>query len=233
MSSEHITRSFDADLAELQTQLIEMAAHCSHELQGVIAAFTHRDDNEARLVAAADDEINRLQRHIEEMAIRTIAIRQPMASDLRMLVAAIKMANDLERVGDYAKNISLHVTTLNQLAETGLEADVTHIAELTQMMLKEVVAAFVAEDEELALEVRDRDKLVDSYYTEVFGKLLQMNADSAAAASVCTHLLFVARSLERIGDHITNIAEEVLYIIKGEYPTEERGKADETMSMIR
>jgi phosphate transport system protein len=226
MSSEHIQKSFDHALLEVRNKVIIMADMVSMELSDSIKAFVDRDQEQAIDSVAADDLINASERLIDDLIIKSIVLHQPMASDCRQLIAALRISKDLERIGDYSTNIANHSTTLDQLELTGEEQRVTDMAHAVQTMLQEVIEAFTDRDTRKARLVRDQDMDVDELFTKIFSDLLNINSSNAKLASACSHLSFIARSLERIGDHITDIAEEILYIVDGKFPPDERIKAD-------
>ena len=180
---------------------------------------------------ASDRRIDQLQREIEDKATLMIAKRQPMAQDLREIIAAMHIANDLERVGDLAKNIAKRVFAIeNNFGAQRLVAGVEHIAELSFAQLKNVLDAYTARDLEAALAVWARDDEIDAMYTSLFRELLTYMMEDPRNITFCTHLLFCAKNLERIGDHATNIAETVHYLITGVPLTDERPKKDTTSS---
>jgi len=228
MSSEHIQKSFDNDLADVRRKVTIMAEMVSQELLDSIQAFVDRDQQQAIDSAAADDLINASERLLDDLIIRSIVLHQPMASDCRQLIAALRISKDLERIGDYATNIANHSTTLDQLEVTGEEQRVIDMAHAVQTMLQEVIEAYVDADTKKAKLVRDQDMDIDELFTKIFSDLLIINRNNAEMASACSHLSFIARSLERIGDHVTDIAEEILYIVNGDFPEDERIKADKS-----
>ncbi len=228
MSSEHIQKSFDKDLLEVRRKVSIMAEMVNQELKDTIEAFIDRDQVEASESSAADDLINASERILDELIIRSIVLHQPMASDCRQLIAALRISRDLERIGDYATNIANHSSTLDELEVTGEEQRVIDMAHAVQTMLEEVMEAYNDSDIKKAELVRDQDMDIDELFTKIFSDLLTINRNNAEMASACSHLSFVARSLERIGDHVTDIAEEVLYIVNGDFPEDDRIKADKS-----
>jgi phosphate transport system protein len=182
---------------------------------------------EARKVIEDDDRIDALQHDIQEKAIKTIARRQPMAQDLREVMAAINIANDLERVGDLAKNTAKRVIAIGeQFKPQQFVHGVEHLAELAMEQLKNVLDSYVARDLDQALVVWRRDKEIDVLYTSLFRELLTYMMEDPRNISFCTHLLFCAKNIERIGDHATNVAEIVHYLITGKALIDERPKND-------
>jgi phosphate transport system protein len=194
-----------------------------------IDALVKRDTALAQRVIAADAGVDALQREIEEKAVLTIARRQPMAIDLREVVAALRIANDLERVGDLAKNNAKRVVALDgdYQAQKQLRG-VKHMADMAIARLKQVLDAYGARDAGQALDVWRRDGEVDAMYTSLFRELLTYMMEDPRHITLCIHLLFAAKNIERIGDHATNIAETIHYLVRGEALTEERPKVDTT-----
>ena len=226
--SEHIQKSFDQDLQQVKKQVILMAEMVCRELEDCIRAFEQRDQEQATESVAADELINASERLIDNKIITSLVLHQPMASDCRQLVAALRITKDLERIGDYATNIANHSTSLDRLEPTGEEHRIVDMGHAVTTMLQEVISAYADEDTGLASTVRDQDIDIDELYTKIFSDLIMINHQQKAHAAACTHLAFIARSLERVGDHVTDIAEEILYIVNGILPAEKRRKADKS-----
>jgi phosphate transport system protein len=226
MALEHIVKSFDTDLQTFQNMISRMGEMAEQELTAALAAFAHHDSVKAAQAATADKAIDAMQLDIDSLAMRIIALRQPMAADLRLIVAGIRMVNDFERIGDYAKNIANHAVTLSRTNPIGVEAKVSRLGQAVEEMLDDVITAFASRDTEKAAWIRAEDEQIDIAYTALFRELLILNAQDGRKATACTHLTFVARSLERIGDHITNIAEDVVFIDDGKRLPNDRTKAD-------
>jgi phosphate transport system protein len=225
--SEHIVQSFDDELNDLVQKIAEMGGLAEQQVGDSVLALTRRDSALAQRVIAEDPVIDRMQRVIEDKAILMIAKRQPMAQDLREIMAAIHIANDLERVGDLAKNNAKRVIAIEgNFAAQRLVAGVEHIAELSLAQLKNVLDAYASRDLPAAITVRERDDEIDAMYTSLFRELLTYMMEDPRNITFCTHLLFCAKNLERIGDHATNIAETVHYLITGVTLTDERPKRD-------
>jgi phosphate transport system protein len=227
--AEHILKAFDDDLREIASRLAEMGGMAERLVAESTDALVKRDTALAQRVIAADAGVDALQREIEEKAVLTIARRQPMAIDLREVVAALRIANDLERVGDLAKNNAKRVVALNgdYQAQKQLRG-VRHMADMVIARLKQVLDAYGARDAERALDVWRRDGEVDSMYTSLFRELLTYMMEDPRHITLCIHLLFAAKNIERIGDHATNIAETIHYLVVGEMVTDERPKVDTT-----
>jgi phosphate transport system protein len=227
--SEHIVTSFDEELNGLAQKIAEMGGLAEQAVADAVAALVSRDVEKAQRVIASDDRIDKLQYDIEENAVLMIAKRQPMARDLREIMAAIHIANELERVGDLAKNTAKRVIAIeSNFGSQRLVAGVEHMAELSLTQLKEILDAFASRDLAAARSVWERDNEIDAMYTSLFRELLTYMMEDPRNITFCTHLLFCAKNLERIGDHATNIAETVHYLISGIPLTEERPKKDTT-----
>jgi phosphate transport system protein len=229
MMNEHTAKAFDNDLQELTRKVAEMGGLAEKEVADAVAALAKRDTDLARHVVANDAAIDALQREIEEKAILTIARRQPMAIDLREIVAALRVCNDLERIGDLAKNIGKRVTALeSDFHPQKLIRGVEHMATLVLGQLKQVLDAYAGRDVPSALAVWKGDEEVDAMCTSLFRELLTYMIEDPRNISFCIHLMFSAKNIERMGDHATNIAETVFYIIEGRPITEQRPKGDTT-----
>jgi phosphate transport system protein len=226
---DHTVTAFDQELRGLAGRIAEMGGIAEHLVADAITALSRVDQTLAQRVIAEDQRLDALQREIEERAILTIARRQPMALDLREIVAAMRISNDLERVGDLAKNIAKRVIAINgTFANKRLITGVEHMAEIALEQLKTVLDAFANRDDGAARLVRERDDEIDALYTSLFRELLTYMMEDPRNISQCTHLLFSAKNIERIGDHATNIAETVHYAVTGTAFAEERPKSDTT-----
>jgi phosphate transport system protein len=229
MMNEHTTKAFDADLQELTRKVAEMGGLAEREISDAIQALIRRDGDLAKRVVAADPAIDSLQQEIEEKAVLTIARRQPMAVDLREIVTALRVANDLERIGDLAKNIGKRVTALSgDFAPNKLIRGVEHMASLVLGQLKQVLDAYIGRDLASALAVWKADAQVDAMCTSLFRELLTYMMEDPRNITFCIHLMFCAKNIERMGDHATNIAETVYYMVEGRPITDQRPKGDTT-----
>jgi phosphate transport system protein len=227
MSEKHIVASFDDDLNGLAQKIAEMGGLAEQNVADAVAALSGRDIERAQRVINSDARIDKLQQEIEEAGVLIIARRQPMARDLREIMAAIHIANDLERVGDLAKNTSKRVIAIEaNFGSQRLVGGVEHMAELCLAQLKEVLDAFASRDVAAARSVWERDNEIDAMYTSLFRELLTYMMEDPRNITFCTHLLFCAKNIERIGDHATNIAETLMYLITGQNLTEPRPKQD-------
>jgi phosphate transport system protein len=214
---QHIVTSFEDELQGLARSIAEMGGRAEQIVERSIAALLRSDPDLAHEVIEADKKVDRLHRQIEESAILVIARRQPMAQDLRETVAAIRISNDLERIGDLGKNIARRALAIqNQSFSNSVRVGVEHLAELGLRQVKKVLDAYATRDIEKAREVCARDEEIDNVYTSLFRQLLTYMMEDPRNISMCTHLLFCAKNIERIGDHATNIAETVFYLITGE-----------------
>ncbi len=224
---DHTVHAYDDELTGLARKIAEMGGLTEQQVAASVTALATRDASLAQDVIETDQRIDRLQRDIEDSAILMLARRQPMALDLRDIVGAMHIANDLERVGDLAKNTAKRVFAVEgNLFVPRLISGVEHIAELSLGQLKGVLDAYAARDAAAARSVWERDDEIDAVHTSLFRELLTYMMEDPRNITFCTHLLFCAKNLERIGDHATNIAETVLYLINGARVTEERPKKD-------
>ncbi|MBA4612191.1 phosphate signaling complex protein PhoU [Stappia taiwanensis] len=229
MTMPHTVTLFDQELKAVAGRVSEMGGLTEAMLSDAVSALTRMDKDLARRVVAQDKRVDALQFEVEEQAILIIARRQPVAQDLRDVIAAMRISNDLERVGDLAKNIAKRVIAIDGTFDSKKFAlGVEHMTELTQAQLKDVLDAYANRDEETAVSVRERDDEVDAIYTSIFRELLTYMMEDPRQISICAHLLFCAKNIERIGDHATNIAENVIYMATGVQPMDDRQKQDET-----
>jgi phosphate transport system protein len=225
--SEHTARVFDTDLIKITQMVAQMGGLAQKQITDSIDALSRRDVGLARQVIIADAAVDALQRQIEEKAVATIALRQPMAVDLRALVAMLRIANDLERVGDLAKNIGKRVIAVSgDNSRRALIRGLKHMAALVVSQLAAVLDSFVDRNPHKALQVWRADKEVDALYVSLFRELLTYSMEDPGAISMCIHHLFCAKNIERIGDHATNIAEAVHYMVEGHPIAGERPKGD-------
>ena len=228
MSQNHTVKGFDDDLRQLRSLISQMGGLAEVQIQDAVAALVQRDVERAHEVIGNDARIDQLELDAEKLAITTIALRQPLADDLREVVAALKISSVIERIGDYAKNIAKRSTVLSSMARVEPMVIVPEMARLAVFMLSDVLDAYAARDAVRAMRVWQIDKELDDLYTSLFRSLLTNMVEQPGQITACTHLLFIAKNLERIGDHATNIAEIVQYIVTGAYPDDSRPKADET-----
>ena len=231
MADQHTAKAFDADLQDLARMVAEMGGLAEKQIAESIDALARRDSKLAQRVVSLDPSIDALQREIEERGILTIARRQPMAVDLREIVGALRVSNDLERIGDLAKNIAKRVIALGAASyPTQVIRGVEHMSDLVLGQLKQVLDAYARRDVGQAMEVWRGDEEIDAVNNSLFRELLTYMMEDPRNITFCTHLLFCAKNIERMGDHATNIAETVYYIAEGRALTDERPKGDSTSS---
>lgn len=226
---DHTVTSFDDELNVLQREISEMGGLAEKMTAQSVEALVRRSPKLANDVITLDARLDALQRDLEDRAVVLIAKRQPMAVDLRVIVSSLRVAGDLERIGDLAKNIGKRVLAVaGQFQTPKLVGGVDNMTTLVMGQLKDVLDAYLERDLEKALAVWRRDEQVDALYTSVFRELLTYMMEDPRNIGFCTHLLFCAKNIERIGDHTTNIAENVNYLVTGEVLVAERPKADNT-----
>jgi len=216
MRKEHTVKAFTQELELLKSKVFEMARECEGQLAKAVHSLVERDTELARYIIEGDSKINRLQSEVDELAIRILALRQPMALDLRNIIAAQKMAADFERIADYIANIAKHVIDLESIS---LEKPIRSIVKMTNSaleMLRDVLVAYQELDVEKAVEIWHRDREIDKIYFSLLTQLRTTMIEDSTRVAPSTTLLFMGRCCERIGDHITNVAENVEYIVSGE-----------------
>jgi|SRR5579862_2959 phosphate transport system protein len=227
--TEHTAKAFDGDLQDLARMVAEMGGLAEKQVADSVDALAKRDGALAQRITQSDSTIDGLQREIEEKAVLTIARRQPMAVDLRDIVGALRIANDLERIGDLAKNIAKRVIALNgEFPPPKLIRGVEHMTDLVLGQLKAVLDAYARRDLAKAMAVWRGDEEIDAVCTSVFRELLTYMLEDPRNITFCIHLMFCAKNVERMGDHATNIAETVHYVIDGRPIAESRPKGDTT-----
>ena len=231
-SQDHIVKSFDEELETINGSVLRMGGMAESQLANAIDALSRRDSERAARVIAADARIDEIEQSINEAAVGILARRQPMANDLRAIVAALKIASDVERIGDYAKNIAKRVQPLAQIPPVAPAHSIPRMAGLAQVIIKEILDAYVAQDAEKARRAWLRDAEVDEMYTSLFRELLTYMMEDPRAITPCTHLLFIAKNIERIGDHATNIAELIYYQVTGDRMEGGRPKGDDTSFQV-
>ena len=226
---DHTTKAFDVDLQEITRKVAEMGGLAERQIADAVRALVERDTDLAERVISTDPTIDAMQHDIEEKAILTIARRQPMAIDLREIIGAMRVCNDLERIGDHAKHIGKRVVALDlDMHPQKLIRGVEHMATLVEALLKRVLDAYASHDVAAALAVWNGDEEVDAICTSLFRELLTYMMEDARNITFCMHLMFCAKDIERMGDHATNIAETVYYMIEGRPITDQRPKGDTT-----
>ncbi len=224
----HIVSAFDEDLAKLRNLIAQMGGLAEDQFGKSIDALSTSDRVKAEHIIAADDKIDTLEKEVEENAIKLIAMRQPMAEDLRSIMVAIRISSDLERIGDLAKNIAKRTLAVNEPLPRSVNAGLNRMAELAMEQLADVLDAYASLDTQKANDVWHNDSRIDTLYNSVFRELLTYMMEDARTIGMCTHLLFGAKNIERIGDHTTNIAENIHYLVTGETLDAPRPKEDST-----
>jgi phosphate transport system protein len=225
-SSEHLVKSYDNELKKLRDLLTEMGGIVESQVAMAAQAIMDRDATAATRAIEDDPRVDALERDIEQFVIRLLALRQPMAGDLRRIVSGLKITGDLERIGDYAANVAKRSIVLGQFSMPYSLAGLAHMAHLVQDQLKQIIDALGANDSAKAVEVWRSDRVVDDIYNALFRELITYMMEDPRNITPCTHLLFIAKNLERIGDHATNIAETVYYAVEGEVLPDARPKGD-------
>lgn len=231
--NEHIVKSYDAEFSEIDRTTAQMGGLAETLLADAFAALERRDPVLAEKAVVSDRAIDQLEHQLQERAIFMIAKRQPMADDLRHIMTVMKIAGDLERIGDLAKNIAKRAMAVSrESTPEPLMSGLRHMTELAQRQLKDVLDALSVRNAEKALAVWRSDASLDALYNSVFRELLTYMMEDPRNIGLCTHLLFGAKNIERIGDHTTNIAENVYYLVTGSAIADDRPKSDDTSTML-
>ena len=228
MPHDHIVKSFDTELQRLYGEIGRMGELAVAQLDAAVDVLQRRDSRAAERVVANDEAIDALEHEVSHDVLRLLALRQPMARDLREVYSALRISADIERIGDYAANVAKRSMVLNQGAPVALAAGLPALARLANELVPEAVQAYRDRDADRALAVRRRDAELDVQYTALFRELLTYMAEDPRHITACTHLLFMAKNIERIGDHATNIAENTWFLVHGELPADLREKRDLT-----
>ena len=223
---EHLVKSYDNELKKLRGMMTEMGGIVENQVALATQAILNRDTEAATKAVEEDPRVDALERDVEQFVIRMLALRQPMAADLRFIIASLKMTGDLERIGDYATNVAKRSIVLTQFNLPFPLAGLAHMAHLVQEQLKSIIDAVGASDVAKAVEVWRSDQMVDDTYNAIFRELITYMMEDPRNITPCTHLLFIAKNLERIGDHTTNVAETVYYAVRGEVLPDTRPKGD-------
>src|SRR3954449_2499015 len=226
MAAEHIIKSYDEELGRLNKIIVEMGGLAESQLAAAIEAVVRRDSALAARVVEGDAAVDQLERDLDNLAIRLLALRQPMARDLREIVVALKIASDLERICDYAANVAKRSIALSQAPLIQPAHSLPRMAALALQLVKDVIDAYVERDLDKALEVWNRDEELDEMYSSLFREFLTYMMEDPRNIGIYTHLLFMAKNIERIGDHATNIAEDLYYLVHGRPLDQVRPKGD-------
>jgi phosphate transport system protein len=226
MALEHTVKAFDEDITRLRGLIAEMGGLAEVSIGEAMDALIKGSDELAAAVIARDKRIDSLEAEVDRLAVRIIALRAPMADDLREVIAALKIAGVIERIGDYAKNIAKRTGQIEGRKKFEPLTLIPAMAEVAAEMVHDVLTAYAARDPKLAVEVVERDEKVDAFYNSIFRNLVSHMMENPATISSAAQLLFVARNLERIGDHATNVAEMVFYAATGDYLTDREDRTE-------
>ncbi|MGE3907636.1 MAG: phosphate signaling complex protein PhoU [Reyranellaceae bacterium] len=226
MAPEHLVRSFDEELEKLNSWISEMGGLAESQLRMALDAIARRDTDLAQRVISGDARVDKLEKDVAQQVVRLLALRQPMAIDLRAIVSALKISSDIERIADYAANLAKRSLVLSQMPPMRSIGGIERLGRLVLELLKDTFDAFASSDVEKAYAVWLRDEEVDDMYTSLFRELLTYMMEDPRNITPCTHLLFMAKNIERMGDHATNVAELIHFKVTGKEMTEERPKGD-------
>ena len=226
-TNEHIVSSFDRDLESIQAGIMKMGGLVEDSIHKSVLALDTRDPELADLVRAGDAAIDALETQVNEEAARILALRSPTASDLRTVLSVFRVSTNLERIGDYSKNIAKRShAVMAQPPIEGATASLRRMAREVELMLKDVLDAYIQRDLGLAEDVRERDLEIDQIYSALFREYLTFMMEDPRSITACMHLHFMAKNIERMGDHVTSIAEQVVYLVTGAMPEDIRPKKD-------
>ncbi|UWR09603.1 phosphate signaling complex protein PhoU [Sulfitobacter mediterraneus] len=229
MQDQHIASAFDRDLESIQAQIMKMGGLVEDAIRLGAQSLETRDEELAEKVRAGDRAIDGLEELINDQAARLIALRAPAAIDLRLVLSVIKISANLERIGDYAKNMAKRTGVLSQMPPVNDSAgSIRRMARTVEAMLKDALDAYIQRDADLALDIIARDEDLDQMYNALFREFLTFMMEDPRNITACMHLHFIAKNVERMGDHVTSIAEQVVYLVTGVAPADARPKADET-----
>ena len=229
MNDQHIASAFDRDLQDIQAQIMKMGGLVEMAILDAADALASRDQEKAEEVRAKDKAVDLLEEQINDDAAQLIALRAPTAIDLRLVLSVLKISANLERIGGYAKNMAKRTSVLAQLpAIEEAHVSLRRMAREVQLMLKDALDAYIQRDATLAMDVIDRDRDIDQLYNALFREFLTFMLEDPRNISACMHLHFIAKNTERMGDHVTAIAEQVVYLVTGEKPEDARDKGDVT-----
>jgi phosphate transport system protein len=228
MSSEHVVKSFHEELRRLNDTITEMGRLAESQLATALEAVVQRDGDLAASVVECDTKVDQLQRDVDNLAVRVLALRQPVARDLREVFAAIKIASDLERICDYAANVAKRSIVLNQSPAARPVHALPRMARVAELLVKDVIDAYVERDADKAYAVWMRDEELDEMYASLFRVMLTYMMEDPRNIGPSAHLLFMAKNIERIGDHATNIAEDLYYLVHGTPLVQKRPKGDDS-----
>jgi phosphate transport system protein len=228
MATDHTVKSYDDELSRLTGIITQMGGMAENQLAMAIQAMVKRDSELAAHTIERDVQVDNLERDADNFVVRLLALRQPVATDLRTIVTALRIASDLERIADYAANVAKRAIALNQVPPVRPMHSIPRMGEVVQAMIKDTLDAYVARDVDKAMAVWQRDEEVDEMYNSLFRELLTYMMEDPRSITTCTHLLFIAKNIERMGDHATNIAELIHYQVNGSPIKTARPKGDNT-----
>jgi len=228
MPMQHTAKSFDEELKRLQSLVARMGGLAEHQLADAIQAVADRDTERATATVRGDQKVDDLEREVDDLVVHIMALRQPVAVDLRTILSALKISADLERIADYAANVAKRAIALNQVAPCRPVHAIPRMGQVVKEMIKDVLDAYVNGDVPKAVRVWNRDEELDEMYSSLFRELLTYMMEDARNITASTHLLFIAKNIERIGDHATNISETIHFLVEGHPLREARPKHDET-----
>lgn len=224
MASQHTVKNYEEELRSLEATILRMGGLAEGQLAAAIDAFVRRDTDLAERTVLADRQIDQIEHDVAEQTTRLLALRQPMAADLRMVIGCLKLSGDIERIGDYAKNIAKRALVLQRLTAPRPSNLIARMGDLVQRMIKDVLDSLAQRDPAKAVDVWRRDADVDELYTTQFRAILTYMLEDSRTITAGTHLLFIAKNIERVGDHTTNIAETIHYMLTGKRLDDERPK---------
>ncbi|MCD7098956.1 phosphate signaling complex protein PhoU [Stenotrophomonas sp. MMGLT7] len=225
--TDHIVKSYDEEQQRLAAEIVRMGETAVAQLEAALDVVERRDDNAAQRIVINDEAIDALESSISHDVMR-LALRGPMARDLREILAGLRIPADIERIGDYAANVAKRSIALNTAPPMPQILGLRALGRLAAEQVRRALAAYQANDADAALKIRDDDARLDAQYTALFRELLTYMMEDPRNITPCTHLLFMAKNLERIGDHATNIAENVWFLVHGDQPLPPREKRDDT-----
>ena len=232
MPSEHTVRSYDEELRRLGNTLTQMGGLAESQLAAAMLAVSRRDGSLAAEIVGTDIRVDQLETEVDQQVMRLLALRQPVGPDLREIVSSLKIASDLERIADYAANVAKRSIALNQTPPVRPAFAIPRMGGYAQGMIKDVLDAYVDRDADRAILVWRRDEELDEMYTSLFRELLTYMMEDPRSIGAATHLLFMAKNVERIGDHATNIAETIYFLVRGERLREVRPKGDRSATVV-
>ncbi|WP_299355689.1 phosphate signaling complex protein PhoU [uncultured Shimia sp.] len=227
MNDKHIVSAFDSDLELIQAHVMKMGGLVEEAILDASKSLKNNDDELAEQVRANDKAIDLLEEQINDECVRVIALRSPTATDLRVVLSVMKIIGNLERIGDYAKNMAKRTGILVSMTPVdGARGALRRMAREVQLMLKDALDAYIQRDAELAQDILERDRDIDQMYNALFREFLTFMMEDPRYITPCMHLHFIAKNTERMGDHVTSIAEQVIYLVTGQFPDDDRPKSD-------